>query len=237
MSKSFAGKIALITGASRGIGREIALHLAKEGAHVILMARTIGALEKLDDEIKSFSGTATIMPVDMMKLDELNNIGPVLFEKFGKLDILIGNAGMLGDLSPVAMSDNAMWDNVFKLNFFANQRLIQSLDPLLRASANGRAIFVTSSVANKTVPFWGAYSASKAALESMVKIYAAEVQTSNLKVNILDPGATRTGMRAKAFPGENSDNLKTADSLIPKFMELLSSDENLETGKILRAVA
>ena len=180
MTQRLEGRTALITGASRGIGASIAKAYAKEGAHVILLARTIGGLEEVDDQIKAQGGNATLMPIDLLKLDDLNNLGPTIAEHFGKLDIFVGNAGLLGSLGPVAMSDAKLWHKVFNVNVHANYQLIRTLDPLLRGSDAGRAIFVTSSVAQKVVPNWGAYAASKAALEQMVKTYATEVAHSPL---------------------------------------------------------
>lgn len=236
MTQRLEGRTALITGASRGIGASIAKAYAKEGAHVILLARTIGGLEEVDDQIKAQGGNATLMPIDLLKLDDLNNLGPTIAEHFGKLDILVGNAGLLGSLGPVAMSDAKLWHKVFNVNVHANYQLIRTLDPLLRGSDAGRAIFVTSSVAQKVVPNWGAYAASKAALEQMVKTYATEVAHSPLKVNIVDPGATRTDMRAEAFPGEDPTSLKGTNDLVEDFIRLAMPDCTSH-GETIRAAA
>lgn len=219
-NKSPAGRVALVTGASRGIGAAIAEGLAREGAHVILLARTQGALEEVDDKIQAAGGKATLFPFDLAETKKISAIGPALADKFGRLDILVGNAAMLGSLSPVAHSDPKIFDEVFKVNFFANYHLIRALDPLLRASDAGRAVFVTSGVARGQAPFWGAYASSKAALESMVTAYAVETAYSALKVNILDPGIVRTSMRAEAFPAEDPKTLPAPGSIVPRVLEL-----------------
>ncbi len=232
--KRLAGRVALVTGASRGIGAAVAKGFAAEGAHVILLARTQGALEALDDEIQSAGGTATLLPFDLAESKKIGGIAPVIAERFRRLDILVGNAAMLGNLSPVAMSDHKVFEETFKVNFFANYHLIRSLDPLLRGSDAGRAIFVTSGAAHMHSPFWSGYAASKAALENMVATYAAETAYSPLKVNIIDPGAVRTDMRHDAFPGEDAGALPTPDSVVERFIELAvpSCDK---TGKIVKA--
>lgn len=223
--KRLEGRIALVTGASRGIGASAAVALGRAGAHVVLLARTVGGMEEVDDKIRAEGGAATIIPQDLRKLDDLDRLGPALAEKFGRLDILVGNAGMLGALSPVAQSESKMWEQVFTVNVMANYRLIRTLDPLLRGGDAGRAIFVTSGAAQMSMPFWGAYSASKAALESMVRAYAAEVEnTSDLRVNILDPGVLRTAMRAMAFPGEDPESLPHPETIAERFVELAAPD-------------
>jgi len=227
-------KVALITGASRGIGAEVAKAYAKEGAHVILIARTVGGLEEVDDIIQQNGGQSTLLPFDLMKLSEIEKIGASIAERFKRLDIFVGNAGILGALSPVAQSDPKMWKKVFDINFFANQRFIRTLDPLLRGSDAGRAIFVTSGAAQSHTPFWAPYAASKAALETMVNTYANEVQQSPLKVNILDPGVVRTDMRAEAFPGEDAQTLQAPETIIEKFIELAIDNCSLH-GQIIKA--
>ena len=233
-AKRLSGRVALITGASRGIGAAVAKAFAAEGAHVILLARTVGGLEAVDDAIQAAGGTATLLPMDLLKPDQIAAIGPSLAERFKRLDILVGNAGILGPLSPVAMSDPKLWENVFKTNVLANYHLIRSLDPLLRGSDAGRAIFVTSGAAHMHSPFWSAYAASKAALEEMVATYAEEVSHSPLKVNIIDPGVVRTVMRAEAFPGEDPLVLPEPESIVESFIELASPLQG-KTGKIVRA--
>lgn len=222
----FKDYVAVVTGASRGIGKATAIALAKEGAHVIAIARTVGSLEALDDEIKAVSGkSATLVPLDITDYDALDRLGGVIMEKYGKLDILIGNAGFLGDITPVSHLKPKTFDKLMNVNVTANYRLIRSLDPLLRAAENGRAVFVGSSnVARDPRHFWGGYAASKAALECLVKTYALEVEKSNLRVNIFNPGAIRTAMRAKAVPGEDPNTLDTPEDLMPLMMQICSAE-------------
>lgn len=217
-------RIALITGASRGIGAAVAKRFAAEGAHVILVARTVGGLEAVDDEIQAGGGKATLVPLDLMQPDKLDPLGAQLAERFGKLDIAVGNAGTLGDLTPITHADAKMWDRVMTTNVTANWRLIRSLDPLLRASKSGRAMFVTSGVAASVHPFWGPYAVSKAALEMLVRTYAAEVATTNVKVNLIDPGIVRTKMRAAAMPGEDPETVPTPESITDIFVKLASEN-------------
>ncbi|MGH6855824.1 MAG: SDR family NAD(P)-dependent oxidoreductase, partial [Aestuariivirga sp.] len=199
MALRLANRIAVVTGASRGIGRAAALALAKEGAHVIALARTQGGLEELDDEIGKLGAKATLVPADIKDFDALDRLGAAIFERWKKLDILVGNAGILGKLTPLAHVDQKLWDEVMAVNVTANFRLIRSLDPLLRASEAGRAVFVSSAAAQQCPAYWGPYSISKAALEAMVKTYAAEIATTPVRVNCFSPGATRTRMRATAM--------------------------------------
>tara|TARA_Y100000813_G_scaffold192860_1_gene171475 strand:+ start:59 stop:805 length:747 start_codon:yes stop_codon:yes gene_type:complete len=214
-------RIALITGATRGIGRAVAKRFAAEGANLILVGRTTGALEEVDDEIRSISGrNATLVPMDLTDYDAIDRMGAALFERFGKLDILVGNAGMLGTLSPLAHLDPKVWDQVMAVNTTANWRLIRSMDPLLRMSDAGRVVMVTSTVGHEPRAYWSAYAVSKAALEMIAKIYAEETVTTNVKVNILNPGATRTNMRARAFPGEDPETVKSPDSIAEDFVRL-----------------
>ncbi|WP_438992568.1 SDR family NAD(P)-dependent oxidoreductase [Pseudemcibacter sp.] len=222
------GKVAVVTGASRGIGKATALALAKEGAHIIAVARTIGALEALDDEIKAVSGNAaTLVPLDITDFDALDRLGGVIMEKYGKLDILIANAGFLADITPVSHLKPKTFDKLMNVNVTANYRLIRSLDPLLRAADHGRAVFMGSSnVARNPRHFWGGYATSKAALECLVKTYAQEIERSNLRVNILNPGPIRTAMRAKAAPGEDASKLDTPEDLMPLMMQLCSPEFN-----------
>ena len=218
-----SGKTALITGASRGIGAATAMAMAACGAHVILAARTVGGLEEMDDKIRGAGGTATIMPLDLMQLEDLDKVGPSIFERFGTLDIFVANAGILGTLGPVAHGTPREWEKVFRVNVLANQRLIRSLDPVMRTAQNGHAIFMTSEVGHAVCANWSAYAASKAALEMMVNMYRDELpQTSTLSVHLFDPGATRTNMRAEAYPGENPDSLKTADDTAANILDLFT---------------
>ncbi len=219
MTKPLDGKIALVTGASRGIGRAVALELAKAGAHVIATARTVGGLEELDDEIRKLGSSATLVPVDIKDFPAIDRLGASLFERFKKLDVLVGNAGQLGSLTPVGHIEPKTWDDVMAVNLTANYRLIRSCDPLLRASDAGRAVFITSGVARNVRAYWGLYAASKAALNALVIAYAGELGKTNIKANLFNPGPIRTRMRAKAMPGEDPMTLDTpeqvAEALLP----------------------
>jgi len=231
MTQPLSGKIALVTGASRGIGRATALELAKAGAHVVALARTVGGLEELDDEIQKIGGSATLVPLDIKDFTALDRLGASLFDRFKKLDVLVGNAGQLGTLSPLGHIDPKTWDEVIAVNVTANFRLIRSLDPLLRVSDAGRAVFITSGVARNVRAYWGLYAASKAALDALVLAYAGELAKTNVKVNLFNPGPIRTRMRAKAMPGEDPMTLDTpeqaAEAILP--LCLPSCTEN---GKI-----
>lgn len=224
MTKVLEGKTALVTGASRGIGASVAKELAKQGAHVILIARTIGGLEAVDDEIKKFGGKATLMPLDLFKLADLDALGPTLHQHFPKLDIFVGNAAMLGTLAPLGHIKPDEFQKVMDLNVTANYRLIRTLDPLLKASDNGRVVFVTSGVTKDFKAYWGEYAVSKAALEALAKVYAAECANTNVKVNILDPGRVRTAMRAQAYPGEDPQSRPHPDDIAPYFLKLVAND-------------
>jgi NAD(P)-dependent dehydrogenase (short-subunit alcohol dehydrogenase family) len=226
------GRLALVTGASRGIGRAVALAYAREGAHVILLARSVAALEAVDDEIREVGGTATIVKVDLKKADQVDSLGPTLFQRWGHLDILVGNAGTLGPLSPLAHITSDGWTEVMDINLNANWRLIRTLDPLLRKSDAGRAIFVSSGAASAKNAYWGPYAVSKAGLEALVKTYAQETASTNVRANIINPGPIRTGMRAKAFPGELPETLASPDEVAPLFVEL-ALPSLTETGTIV----
>ena len=226
------GKIALITGASRGIGRAVALEFAREGAEVILVARTVGALEELDDQIKAETGReALLVPLDITDYDGIDRLGAAIYEKYGKLDILVGNAGYLGILSPVSHIAPKDWDELLKINLTANYRLIRSFEPLLKQSDAGRALFVSSGAAHKSNPYWGGYAMSKAALEATVKTWAEEMKITNVRANLVNPGPMRTAMRAKAMPGEDPESLPHPKEIAPMFVELCSA-EFTETGKV-----
>ena len=232
MTKLLDGKIALVTGASRGIGYALAAELASHGAHIIALARTIGGLEDLDDKIQKTGGSATLVPTDLREADGIDQIGAAIAERWGKLDILVGNAGMLGALSPVPHTEPDVWDDVFAVNVTANYRLIRSMDTLLRASDYGRALFITSTVGNEPRAYWGAYAASKAALESIVQTYALETAEAGLQVNLLNPGGTRTAMRARAMPGEKPDSLPRPAEVASKAVKMLLPDWQ-QTGQRL----
>ena len=228
MSGKLSGRIALVTGASRGIGAAIAKRFAAEGAHVILVARTIGGLEEVDDAIRAHAlqhnsgGEATLVPLDLREPEQITKLAQVVAERWGKLDILVGNAGVLGELTPIAHVSPAMWERVFAVNVTANLHLLQAFDGGLRSSPTGRAIFVTSGVTQHDAAYWGPYAASKAALETLVKTYAAENLKTNLRVNLIDPGRVRTAMRAQAMPGENPETLPSAETITDLFVTLAS---------------
>jgi NAD(P)-dependent dehydrogenase (short-subunit alcohol dehydrogenase family) len=221
------GRVALITGASRGIGAAVAERFAAEGAQLILVARTRGGLEDIDDRIQKAHGpdrAATLLELDLTDLDQVDLIGPTLAERFGRLDIVVGNAGLLGEMAPINHIDAKIWSEVVDVNLNANWRLIRTTDPLLRQSDAGRAIFVTSGAARGKRPYWGAYAVTKAALEMMVTCWAAETEETNMKINLLDPGATRTSMRAEAFPGEDPASVKTPEEIAGYFVDLATPD-------------
>jgi NAD(P)-dependent dehydrogenase (short-subunit alcohol dehydrogenase family) len=228
------GRIALVTGASRGIGAAVAKRFAREGAHLILTARTVGGLEEVDDAIRTEGGKATLVPADLLEMDPIDQMGAAIYQRFGRLDILVGNAATLGILSPVHHVEPKVWDEAFALNVTVNYRLIRSMDPLLRQSDAGRAIFVSSGAARTAKPYWGPYSASKAALESLVQTYAGEIAKTAIRANIVSPGAVRTKMRAQAFPGEDPMRLATPDAVTNVFVELASADCQ-RNGEIVNA--
>lgn len=227
------GRIVLVTGASRGIGYAAAKHLAAAGAHVIAIARTQGGLEDLDDEIKAAGGQCTLVPMDLKDGDSIDRLGKALNERFGRLDGLLLNAGALGSITPLPHIKPADWDSVLAVNLSANYRLIRSLDPLLRASNAGRVVAVTSSVAQTHRAYWGVYAISKAGLEAMANIYASETEITKVRVNIYDPGGTRTAMRAKAVPGEDPSNLPNPADHWPNLSKLLSA-EFTDTGGLIK---
>jgi len=227
-------RIALITGASRGIGRAVALSFAQEGAHVLLLARSRKPLEELDDRIRTGGGKATLIPLDLADGRAIDALGPSLYERFGRLDILVGNAAILGRLSPLPHIPAEHWDRSLAINVTANWRLIRTLDPLLRRSESGRVIFVTSGVARSARAYWAPYSVSKAALEALAKTYANETSDSPIKVNLVDPGATATRMRAEAYPGEDQTTLRTPEEVTERFVALAMADWT-ETGQIVEA--
>lgn len=228
------GRISVITGASRGLGAAIAKRFAGEGSHVVLVARTLGGLEEVDDAIRAAGGAATLVPLDLTEFDRIDEMGAALARRFGRIDVLVGNAGILGTLSPMGHIETQVWDRVIAVNLTANWRLIRSFDPLLRASDSGRAIFVTSGAADGAHPYWGAYAVSKAALEAMVKTWAGEVTKTPVKVNLVDPGALRTSMRAEAYPGEDPMTLRPAGEITDTFVELAEA-ASTRHGEIVQA--
>lgn len=231
-SQRLAGKIALITGASKGIGAAVAKAYAKEGAHVVLVARSIEGLEQVDDDIRAFGGASTLVPLDVKEGNKIDELGGVLYERFGKLDILVGNAGLLGKLGPVSHTTPNIWQDVIDVNLTANYRLLRSVDALLRASDNGVALFVTSAITEFVAPYWGAYSVSKAGLNMLVKTYAAEVEKLGVRAYIMDPGIVRTDMRATAMPGEDPDALTPPEDIAEKFVETVLQN-TIETGSVV----
>ena len=220
--KDLSGRVVLVTGASRGIGYQAAREAARRGAHVIAVARTVGGLEELDDDIQAAGGTTTIVPLDLRDFDGIDRLGQAVFERWGRLDGLLGNAGMLGTLSPLPHLAPDEFEKVLALNVTANYRLVRSFDVLLRQSDAGRAVFVTSSAAQSAKPYWSLYAASKAALEALVKSYAAEMAATRVAVNTFSPGAVRTAMRAKAMPGEDPETLPPPAAVAPKLVDMLA---------------
>jgi len=233
-SQRLKDRIALITGASRGIGRAVGLAFAREGAHVLLLARTRKALEEVDDRIRAGGNKATLIPLDLADGQAIDALGPSLYERFGRLDVLVGNAAILGRLSPLPHIPAEHWERSFAVNVTANWRLIRTLDPLLRRSDAGRVIFVTSGVARSARAYWAPYSVSKAALEALAKTYANETGDSPIKVNLVDPGATATRMRAEAYPGEDQSTLRRPEDVAEAFVPLAMPDWP-ETGQIVDA--
>ena len=236
MTETLAGRVALVTGASRGIGKAAAIALAAAGAHVILLARTVGGLESADDEIQKAGGSATLVPLNLRDFDALDRLGQTIFDRWGRLDAFLGNAGSLGVLTPLAHLEPKMFQELIDVNVTANWRMIRSFDPLLRQSTAGRVLFVTSGAARHHTPFWGGYGMAKVALESLALTYAAECAATNVKVNLLSPGAVRTVMRAKAMPGEDPKVLPPPQALAPLIVELLSP-ANTKNGELVAFTA
>ncbi|AMJ60059.1 SDR family NAD(P)-dependent oxidoreductase [Bosea sp. PAMC 26642] len=231
ISKPLEGRVALVTGASRGIGRAACIAFAQAGAHVVALARTTGALEELDDEIKALGGSTTLVPVDLSDEPAIERLGPALIERWGRLDILLANAGMLGPLTPLTHVTPKEWAQVFDTNVTANWRLLKSVEPALQRSTAARVILMSSGAAHKCLAYWGPYSISKAAVEAMARTYAAETVTTATKVMLVNPGPLRTKMRAEAMPGEDPMTLRTPEDLAPHLVAMASPDWT-ETGKI-----
>jgi NAD(P)-dependent dehydrogenase (short-subunit alcohol dehydrogenase family) len=224
MTQPLADRIIVVTGASRGIGRAAALALAEAGAHVVAIARTVGGLEELDDAIREKGGAATLVPLDLKDGPGIDRLGGVVYERWGRLDGLVANAGLLGMLTPLSHLEPEVWDEVMAVNVTANWRLIRSFDVLLRRSTAGRALFMTSGITRSCLPFWGAYTTSKAALEALARTYAGEVRRTAVRVNLMNPGPIRTAMRAQALPGEDPATLKPPEALAPDIVRMLSPD-------------
>jgi NAD(P)-dependent dehydrogenase (short-subunit alcohol dehydrogenase family) len=231
MSKPLTDRVALVTGASRGIGAAVALELARAGAHVIAVARTVGGLEELDDKIKAGGGSATLVPLDMKDADGIARLALALNERYQRLDVLVGNAGILGTPSPLGHIEPKAWDDVMAINVTANWQLIRTLDPLLQRSAAGRAVFVTSGLAAAARAYFGAYAVSKAALEVLVRTYAAECAATKVRANLFSPGQTRTRMMASAFPGVDPESLPPLEQ-VARAMITLCLPDFAESGKI-----
>jgi len=231
MSPPLADRIALVTGASRGIGRATALALARAGAHVVAVARTVGGLEELDDEIRAVGGSATLVPLDLKDAPGIARLAAALAERYHRLDVLVGNAGMLGPLSPLDHVEPKAWTEVLAVNLTANWHLIRSMNALLKQSTAARVVFVTSGIAAHPRAYWGPYAVSKAALETLARTYAAETASTAIRVNLFNPGATRTRMRADAMPGEDPGGLKTTAPVAEKIVKLCLPHVQ-ETGKL-----
>jgi NAD(P)-dependent dehydrogenase (short-subunit alcohol dehydrogenase family) len=231
MDKPLNGRIALVTGASRGIGYHIAKELGAAGAHVIAVARTQGGLEDLDDEIKAAGGEATLVPLDLSDMAGIDRLGAAIHERWGKLDIFIANAAMLGTISPLGHVEAKVFERLMTLNITSIWRLIRSVDPLLRLSDDGRALILSSSVAHSARAYWGPYAASKAAVEVLARAWADEMKSTRLKINSIDPGATRTAMRAQAAPGEDPLSLPHPSKVGARIARLCHSDVQ-ETGRL-----
>jgi NAD(P)-dependent dehydrogenase (short-subunit alcohol dehydrogenase family) len=228
-----ASRIALVTGASRGIGYAVARALAKAGAHVVAVARTQAGLEELDDEIRSDGGTATLVPLNLTDFDGIARLGAALHERHGKLDILVGNAGVAGPSSPLGHIELKPWNDVMAINATANFQLIRCMEPLLKKSDAGRAVFVTSAAASKANAYLGPYAASKAALETLARSWAEETANTLIRVNLFDPGPIRTRMRASVFPGEDPMTLDTPEQVAEFIVPMCGPDWN-ETGKLFQ---
>lgn len=234
--RRLAGRIALITGASRGIGAAIARRYAAEGAHVLLAARTIAGLEEVDDAIRAASAEqsqATLIPIDLTKSEEIEKLAAAVAQRFGRLDVLVGNAAILGEMTPVSQIDPKTWDEVIATNLTANWHLIRTLEPLLLASDFGRAVFVTSGVSGGRA-YWGGYAVTKTALEALVRTWAQEVEQTKLRINIVNPGAVRTGMRAKAYPGEDPMTLPPPKDITDVFVDL-ADEQCIKHGEVISA--
>ncbi|MEP9366310.1 SDR family NAD(P)-dependent oxidoreductase [Xanthobacter sp. VNH20] len=228
--RPLADRIALVTGATRGIGSATALALANAGAHVIAVGRTEGALEEIDDAIKAAGGSATLVPMDVTDYEAIDRLGGAIYQRWGHLDVFVGNAGILGPVTPLGHVDPKDWDQALSVNLTANYRFVRSLDPLLKLSTAGRAVLVSSGAAHKARAYWGPYAVTKAALDVLGRTWAAESVSGNLKVNLFNPGPIRTRMRAKAFPGEDPQTLPAPEEAAEAIVSLCLPTFD-ETGK------
>jgi NAD(P)-dependent dehydrogenase (short-subunit alcohol dehydrogenase family) len=231
MTQPLSSRIALVTGASRGIGYATARALARAGAHIVAVARTQGGLEELDDAIRADGSTATLVPLDMTDMDGIARLGAALHERHGKLDILVGNAGVAGTSSPLGHTDPKYWDNVMTVNVTANFQLIRCMEPLLQKSDAGRAVFITSGAAHKAIAYMGPYAASKAALDALVRVWANETASTPIRANLFSPGPIRTRMRATVMPGEDPMTLDTPEQ-VAEFIVPMCAPSWTETGKL-----
>ncbi|HMJ44167.1 MAG TPA: SDR family NAD(P)-dependent oxidoreductase [Pseudolabrys sp.] len=231
MSQPLSDRIALVTGASRGIGAALALQLAQAGAHVVAVARTVGGLEELDDQIKAAGGSATLVPLDIKDMDGIARLALALHDRYGRLDVLVGNAGVLGPLSPLGHVEPKDWNNILAVNITANWQLIRTMDPLLKAAPAGRAVFISSALSWLGRAYTGPYAASKAALNALVQVYAAETATTNVKVNAFNPGPTRTKMYASGWPGVDPETLPAPEEVV-KALVPLCLPSFTESGKL-----
>jgi len=234
MAGRLSGKIALVTGASRGIGAAVAEAYAREGAHLVLGARTVGGLEEVDDKVRAAGGTATLVPLDLRDFVKIDELAAAIYQRFQRLDILVGNAAEFGTFSPLGHIDPQLWNEIIDLNLTANWRLIRAMDPLLRAAEHGRAIFVTSGIARNPRAYWGPYAVSKAGLEVLVKTYAAESEKTDVRANLIGPGVVRTRLRARVFPGEDPMNLPPPETVTEAFVQL-ALDECQRNGEVVNA--
>ncbi|WP_208433996.1 SDR family NAD(P)-dependent oxidoreductase [Bartonella taylorii] len=228
---SLSGRVALVTGASRGIGYHLALELATRGAHIIALARTVSGLTELDNKIREKGAYATLIPLDLHHMENIDTLSVSISKRWKKLDIMVASAGILGTLSPIAHIENMVFEDVFQINLISQWRLMKAMEPLLRKSNAGRAILLSSSVAHVARAFWGPYAASKAALEIIARCWAEELKQTPIKINCVDPGATRTAMRAQAMPGEDPQTLPSPQEVATKIVHLSSPDLK-ETGRL-----
>jgi NAD(P)-dependent dehydrogenase (short-subunit alcohol dehydrogenase family) len=231
MTKPLADRIALVTGASRGIGAALALQLAEAGAHIVAVARTVGALEELDDKIKAAGSTATLVPLDVKDSDGIARLALALNERYQRLDVLVGNAGILGPLSPLGHVQPKDWDNILAVNVTANWQFIRCMDPLLKRASAGRAVFITSGLSWMARAYTGAYAASKAALEALARVYAAECASTNVRVNLFGPGPTRTRMYMSGWPGVDPNTLPAPED-VAKAIVPLCLPRCMENGRL-----
>jgi NAD(P)-dependent dehydrogenase (short-subunit alcohol dehydrogenase family) len=228
-----ANRVALVTGASRGIGAAVAVELARLGAHVVMTARTQGGLEDTDDAIRSLGGSATLLPLDLAEGEQVDAIGPSIYQRFGRLDVLVHCAGVLGRLTPVPHILPRDWHDVVTVNLSAAWRLIRTCEPPLRNAEAGRAVFVTDARAREPKAYWGAYGATKAGMEHLVLTWAGELRETRLRVNLFDPGIVRTRLRANAFPGEDPASLPTPEDVSPSLASLCLPTETRH-GELVR---